>query len=55
MLGKMKNKKALELEILVKLIIAFAILVLIIIGYIILKTKGINALEYIKNLFRFGK
>jgi len=50
---KMKNKKAMELEMLGWWIIALAILVLLIIGIVILRAKGVNALEYIKNLFRF--
>jgi hypothetical protein len=54
----MKNKikkKAIELEMLGWWIIGLAVLVLIIIGIVILKGKGFAALDYIKNLFRFGK
>lgn len=48
-----KNKKGLELEMLGKIIIGVVILVLLIIIAIILKTKGVNAIEFIKNLLRF--
>ncbi len=34
--------------------IALSILVLMILGYIILKGKGDEAIEFIKNLFKFG-
>ena len=47
------NKKAMEMEILAWWIIALGILAIMIIGYAILKAKGIDALEYLKNLFRF--
>lgn len=50
-----RDKKGLELEMLGKLIIAVAVLVLLIILIIILKGKGTGALDYIKNLFRFGR
>lgn len=48
-----KNKKAIEIEMLVYWLIAVAILVLIIVVYLILKGKGTSALEFIKSLFRF--
>ena len=50
----MKNKKGIEMEMLAYWIIAIAVLALIVVGYLILKTKNISALDYIKNLFRFG-
>jgi hypothetical protein len=49
------KKKAIELEMLGWWIIGLAVLVLIIIGIVILKGKGFTALDYMKNLFRFGK
>ena len=52
-MGK-KNKKGIEIEMLGWWIIALAVLVLLIIGVVILRAKGINALDYIKDLFRFG-
>jgi hypothetical protein len=54
MLNLKKNKKGIELEMLGKLIIAVVILVLLIIGVVILRGKGINALEFIKDLFKLG-
>jgi hypothetical protein len=50
----MKNKKALELEMLVKLIITAVIIGVLIFVAILLKTKNINAIEYVKQLFRLG-
>ena len=47
------GKKGMELEMLGYWIIAIAILVLLVIGYIVLREKGISALDFIKNLFRF--
>ena len=35
--------------------IAILVLVLIIALYFILKTKGINLLDYVKNIVRFGR
>ncbi len=43
-----------ETEMLGWWIFALAVLAIMIGGYIILKGKGINAIEYIKNIFRFG-
>lgn len=48
-----KDKKAIEIEMLGWWIIALAVLVILIIAAIILKSKGISAIDYIKNLFRF--
>ena len=48
-----KDKKAMELEMLGWWIIAIVVLVIIIVGIVILKSKGISALDYIKSLFRF--
>ena len=48
-----KNKKGIEMEMMVWMLIAIAILVIMVAAYIILRGKGINALDYIKNLFRF--
>jgi len=52
--GKIFRKRGMETETLGWWIIAIAILVIVIVGFIILKGKGISAIEYIKNLFRFG-
>ena len=48
-----KDKKAMELEMLGWWVIAIVVLVIIVVGIVILKSKGISALDYIKNLFRF--
>ena len=50
-----KEKKGIELEILAWYLIAIAVLVLAVASYFVLKAKGIDALEYIQNLFRFRK
>ncbi len=50
----MKNKKALELEMIIKLIITAVIIGVLIFVAVMLKQKNINALEYVKQLFRFG-
>jgi len=52
--GFFRGKKGIETEMLGWWIIAIVVLVIMIAGYIILKGKGIDAIEYIKNLFRFG-
>jgi len=51
--GKFLNKKAMQIEIIGWWLISLIVLVIMILGFIILKSKGIDALEYIKNLFRF--
>lgn len=48
-----KSKKAMELETLGYWIIAVMVLVIVIVGMVILKGKGISAIDYIKQLFRF--
>ncbi len=50
-----KNKKGIEMEMLGWAIISLFILVIMLLGYMMLKQKGIGAIEYIKNLFRFGR
>ncbi len=49
----MKNKKGIELEILAWWIIAVVVLVIIVVALIILNTKGISLIDFIKDLFRF--
>jgi len=51
---KRLGKKGMEIETLVGIIILIVFLVLAVVGYVILKAKGINAIDYIKNIFRFG-
>lgn len=50
-----KSKKGIVPDYLGWLILAVALLFFVIVGIIILKGKGISALDYIKTLFRFGK
>lgn len=49
------KKGDIEFDTLIPWIIAAIILAVMIIGYIVLKSKGINALEFIENLFRFRR
>jgi UPF0716 family protein affecting phage T7 exclusion len=51
---KNKSKKAIELEMIGWWILALVVLVIVVLGIIILKSRGISALEYLKNIFRFG-
>ena len=48
------NKKGMEIATIVGIIILVVFLVISVVGYMILKSKGINAIDFIKNLFRFG-
>lgn len=50
---KMKKNKAIELDLLTWWLIAIICLVILILAIIVLREKGINAIEYIKDLFRF--
>ncbi len=47
------NKKGYELEALGKWLIVIAAIILLVFVALILKAKGIDALEYVKNVFRF--
>ena len=49
------KKRGMEMEMLGWWILAIAVLVIMITGYIILKGKGIDAIEYLKNILRFGR
>ncbi len=49
-----KNRKGMELEMLGWIIIGVVVLVIVIMGIIVLKDKGISAIDYIKNLFRMS-
>ena len=51
----LSKKKGNEMEMLGWWLIALVVLAIMIVGFIILKGKGINAIEYIKNIFRFGR
>jgi len=50
-----KNKKGMEMEMLGWWILAIAVLVITLLGYFILSGKGIDAIDYLKNLFKFGR
>ena len=50
----MKGKKGMEMEYLGYILIGVAVLVLVILAVIIFKDKSISAIDYIKNLFKFG-
>jgi hypothetical protein len=50
--GITKNKKAMELEMLGWWILGLAVLVIIFIVIFMFKEKGVNAIEFIKNLLR---
>ena len=47
------NKKGIELEMIVKLIIILVIVAIFTFIAILLQTKGINALDYVKELLKF--
>jgi len=49
-----KSKRAMELEVLGWWILGIATLIAVVIGFIVLRGKGGGALEFIKNIFRFG-
>ena len=48
------NKRAIGLDYLIWLIIGLVILVIGLIGVMILSGKGVGALDFIKDIFRFG-
>ena len=52
---KLKNKKGLEIEMLVWIIVAVVILVVMVVAFIILRGKDVGFIEFIKNLFRFRR
>ena len=52
---KGKKKGAMEIYQLVGWILAVVILAIMVVAYFILKSKGIDAIEYVKNILRFRK
>lgn len=52
--GKAK-KGAIELDVLGWILIGVAVLVIMVIGYLIMRSQGGSAINFIKNLFGFGK
>ena len=54
----MKKKwfvKGMEMELIGWWILALVVLAVLLVGYFILQDRGIGAIEYIKNLLRFGR
>ncbi len=52
-ISRLKNKASFELENLGWLILALIMLAILIIGALILKDKGLSAIDFMKNLLRF--
>lgn len=52
-ISRLKNKASFELENLGWLILALIMLAILIIGVLILKDKGLSAIDFMKNLLRF--
>jgi len=50
-----KKKGAMEMYQLAGWILAVVILVIMTVAYFILKSKGIDAIEYVKNILRFRR
>ncbi len=50
-----KRKADIELETLAWWLLALIVLAIMLVAFFVLRGKGINAIEFIKNLFRFGK
>ncbi|HUS50682.1 MAG TPA: hypothetical protein VMZ91_10985 [Candidatus Paceibacterota bacterium] len=51
----LKEKKAVEIDVLTWWFIAIAICIVMVVAFIILRKKDISAIEFIKNLLRFGR
>lgn len=51
----MSKKRGIASEMLGWWILAIAVLAIMIVGYMILQGKGIGAIDFIKNMFRFGR
>lgn len=50
-----RKKAAFEMDQLAWWIIGVAVLVVVLFGLVILKGKGVGAMQYLNNIFRFGK
>ena len=51
----MKNKRGMEAKsVIVGIIVLLILMTLVLVIIFMTKSKGTNAIEYIKNLFRFG-
>lgn len=51
----MKGKRGLTEQVTFWAVVAVVIVVVMLAGYAILTGKGVNAIEFIKNIFRFGR
>ena len=51
----MTNKKGQVWDTLIPWVIAIAVLILMVILFVVLSGKGYSAIDYFKNLVRFGK
>lgn len=50
-----KNKKGdMDVDTLLPWLIALGLLAVMIAGYLLFKNKGVDSIEFLKNLFRFG-
>ena len=49
------KKRGMEIQMIGWWILAIVILAIMFAAYMILKSKGIDAIEYVKNIFRFRK
>ena len=49
------KKRGMEIKMLAWWFLAIAVLVVMLGAYFILKSKGIDAIEYVKNIFRFRR
>ena len=52
---KEKGKRGIAMDFMGWLIIGISVLVVMLIGIFILKDKGMGAIDYLNNLFRFGR
>ena len=52
---KIKGKRGLDSEIIGKLLIMLAILFILLGGYLILRIKGYDALDYVKEILKFRR
>ncbi len=55
MLLEIMNKRGIAFETLAKWIIALLVLAIVVLGIAILKSRGMDLMEKIQNLFRFGR
>ena len=51
----LKSKRSMELEMLGWIIMGVVVLVIVVVGLIILSKKGIGVVDFLKNIFTFGR